>query len=514
MNHDKRSSIFNRYVFPTFGESRPDIFAFQETYLTDKHVASVHASLPGKVYMADGVSGSRGVLLGFNPRLDVEVQETVIDKDGRYIVAKVLIQKESLTIVTVYIEPTIARDKHLELMTDISDLVAQFENSRVIYCGDFNMVLDPHLDTNTKTHHTAVRTSTFQSFLDLNELTDVWRVQHPTDRRYTCFTNNQYLSRLDMFLCSPEMLTYVTSTDIGLAFQSDHSPITMQFSLHEDDRGRGFWRLPNYLLGVTDYVKTISELIKDSTERNSEVDDDLLWDTVQANIRGESIRFQCTLKREKKQRIENIESEIASAVQERDSHSDDKDMITHYTSKVNFLQIELNDVYIAANAKQRAFNEARKYFQNERSSKYYFRLPGKKYDSIKRLVTPQGHLVTDTSQILDRCVDRYSKLYTQEPNRNIDETMLQELFLQYSPYERMTYNHQQLLDKPITEMELYKALCTMKNDKAPGCLGLTVEFYRAFWPQISKLVHNSIMCALKKGGTVNYTEKRYITSCS
>ena len=57
----------------------------------------------------------------------------------------------------------------------------------------------------------------------------------------------------------------------------------------------------------------------------------------------------------------------------------------------------------------------------------------------------------------------------------------------------MHAQHYDLLNKLVTEQELYKALCTMKTDKVPGINGLTVEFFCTFWPQISKLVHGALM---------------------
>lgn len=39
-------------------------------------------------------------------------------------------------------------------------------------------------------------------------------------------------------------------------------------------------------------------------------------------------------------------------------------------------------------------------------------------------------------------------------------------------------------DKPITEQDLLTALKQMNNGKSPGTDGLTVEFYKFFWPEV------------------------------
>ena len=494
-NHAKRRSIFSHYVYSK-NQPQPDIYAFQETHLTEDHLFSVRTNLPGKFLISHGTSHARGVLLGFNPRLDVELVDRKLDDQGRYIVAKVLVNKEPLTIVTAYLEPQLSQQKVAEILSKIMDTVNQYENSRVIFCGDFNMVLNDDIDSNTK--RGAHKGAFFNKFIDSHDLTDVWRVQHPNTKRYTCFTNNRYLSRLDMFLLSPAMLTHVHNCDIGYSYLSDHSPVTMEFSLTEPDSGRGPWRLPKFLLGVNEWKKQVEEFITEMEQTHQGTDDGILWDTIEGGVRGISIRYLAHTKRVKKEKIENLEAQVANAVQQRDNACHNVDLMQHYANKVNFLQIELDDVFQAENAKLRAYHTARKYFENERSTKYYFHTPGKKYDSIKRLITPQGYVVTDTQEILSMCVKHYSKVYTQSVV-STNDVSLNNLFLRHIPEERMSYKHFQLLEKPISEDELYKALCTMKNDKAPGGSGLTVEFYRTFWPKISRLVHRAITHAFNSG---------------
>ena len=45
------------------------------------------------------------------------------------------------------------------------------------------------------------------------------------------------------------------------------------------------------------------------------------------------------------------------------------------------------------------------------------------------------------------------------------------------------------MDELISEIELDKALKMFKLNKSPGKDGLTLEFYRAFWPQLKCLYY-------------------------
>ena len=42
-----------------------------------------------------------------------------------------------------------------------------------------------------------------------------------------------------------------------------------------------------------------------------------------------------------------------------------------------------------------------------------------------------------------------------------------------------------ILDQPISMKELYDSLISMKQNNTPGYDGFPVEFYVAFWPDIS-----------------------------
>ena len=89
-------------------------------------------------------------------------------------------------------------------------------------------------------------------------------------------------------------------------------------------------------------------------------------------------------------------------------------MVQHYAAKVKFLQVELDDVFLAMNVQDRQFQSARKYYETGRSTKYHFRLPGYHNQHIKLLKDSQGNVVTSDTEILGVCHSFYNKLYTQE----------------------------------------------------------------------------------------------------
>ena len=155
VSYDKRSSLFNRQLHRE--GCGPDIFALQETHITDAYINKIRSELRGPVLYSQGTVHGRGVMLGFSPKINVEMVDQVIDSDGRYIVAKVRINNEPLTVVTVYLEPTLCVSKCNEVFASITAAVNKFENNRVIYCGDFNCIIDSKLDSNNKGSQVSVR---------------------------------------------------------------------------------------------------------------------------------------------------------------------------------------------------------------------------------------------------------------------------------------------------------------------------------------------------------------------
>ena len=56
-----------------------------------------------------------------------------------------------------------------------------------------------------------------------------------------------------------------------------------------------------------------------------------------------------------------------------------------------------------------------------------------------------------------------------------------------------------VLDKPISLIELHEALKCMRPDTVPGCDGLTVGFYLKFWPVIKEFLFSSYIYAFEQG---------------
>ena len=72
-------------AFPAGQQS--DIF-LQETYSSTETIKRWEAEWGGKVVASHGTTHSKGVMVLFKPNLNVTINKTLADKNGRYILAE------------------------------------------------------------------------------------------------------------------------------------------------------------------------------------------------------------------------------------------------------------------------------------------------------------------------------------------------------------------------------------------------------------------------------------------
>ena len=141
--YDKRLRIINHYLYQN-ACSQPDIFTFQETHSTAgvEPVWSTQFSRGAKLLWSHGTSASRGIVLGFKAKLQAKIVSHIADKDGHYVGANVKLHGQSFTIASIYLLPNSTLGEKLEILNSIMKAIGTFNNSRVIMCGDFNIVFE------------------------------------------------------------------------------------------------------------------------------------------------------------------------------------------------------------------------------------------------------------------------------------------------------------------------------------------------------------------------------------
>ena len=154
--------------------------------------------------------------------------------------------EEVFTVISIYLEPQCCQQFVSSFLHDIAKQIDKLGHNRVIWMGDFNVTLNPELDTTTK--QTYYNKSVLLPFMELHELTDVWRVLNPFKSHYTVRTKTgrgrTVLTRSDFFLSSPALLTGLVNAEIRDAYVSDHNPITTEFFIGGPMQGKRILEVP------------------------------------------------------------------------------------------------------------------------------------------------------------------------------------------------------------------------------------------------------------------------------
>ena len=120
--------------------------------------------------------------------------------------------------------------------------MSQWNPNHAIYTGDWNISLDPALDTLNYQNVNNPRAKA-ELIYKMNELglVDIYRELNPTERKYSWkqWGSNKF-ARLDFFLVSNSLLPFVQNTDILPSCYSDHCPIILDILSQNSNGERGF----------------------------------------------------------------------------------------------------------------------------------------------------------------------------------------------------------------------------------------------------------------------------------
>ena len=204
-----------------------------------------------------------------------------------------------------------------------------------------------------------------KSYMEMHDLTDIWKAVHREDKRYTCFGLNK--SRIDLTLASPSFMSHVVDSSIGISYMSDHAPVIVDFTLEQDSQGPGFWRLPQYILSDPAYIHTIDNVIEDTVAKNRDLDPAQLWDFLKLSVSSKSIEFLAQSQQVKKAWVKQIDSDIKTVNIAREK-AQTSTAIRCYTEKLSLLQWECDKIISFRTHQEQAYNAACKHYESNQST--------------------------------------------------------------------------------------------------------------------------------------------------
>ena len=241
----KRRSIFRRIHNQNYH------FSFlQETHSSKDSAITWEAEWGGKALFSHGSTNSKGVMILINPKLDCKIEEVIADKDGRYIIADILLNQVRILLVNIYAPND--QTQQVLFFKRLQQHLEPFADEHIVVGGDFNCALT---DKDKKGGHPVCKKAPV--IKEINQLccaynlTDVWRSLNPDLESFTWRNKSFKIQcRLDYFLVSQDLCRLATSCKIVHAAETDHSEILIHFKNETANqrKGPGFWKFNNSLL--------------------------------------------------------------------------------------------------------------------------------------------------------------------------------------------------------------------------------------------------------------------------
>lgn len=119
-----------------------DIIFLQETHLKNDSHNRLRCRWIGQLYHSNFLSKAWGTAILIRKGIPFKHKETIVDKEGRYIIVTGELHSISLTLVNIY-GPNFDNPQFFQ---KIFALIPDMSQSNLIIRGDLNCVLDQYLD--------------------------------------------------------------------------------------------------------------------------------------------------------------------------------------------------------------------------------------------------------------------------------------------------------------------------------------------------------------------------------
>ena len=266
-------------------------------------------------------------------------------------------------------------------------------------------------------------------------------------------------------------------------------------------RGPGVWRFNNLLLDDPRFNDEVTQLISDLCAKFSDTDPVTKWDAIKFRLCEFCKKFSIKRAADIKANINRLENEYKQLLNQFQVDTSNSEL----WQMIELLRIQIDDYY-EDKAKSAAFRARCRWLgDGEKSSKYFFSLEKSNYEhkTMKMIEKDNGSITHDPHEILELQYNFYSTLYTSDSNVIFE--------MENTTNCKISLASKELLEKDLTINELTAAVFSMKNDKAPGCDGLSVNFYKHFWKLLSSIFYEMTMYAMSTGNMPKSSLKGYIS---
>ena len=174
-------SVKRRNLFRWLHNGKYDLIFLQETY-SDKTIEN--AEWGGDICYSHGSKHSRGVMILFRPTLKAKNISITNDKNGRLLIVRLTLQGEEFCFVNVCVPNN--QNQQINFYNELTSKLRPYANENLKMGGDFNCPLENIDKIGGK--DISSKKSVIQYITEMSDnlnLADIWRLHHPSDKRFT-----------------------------------------------------------------------------------------------------------------------------------------------------------------------------------------------------------------------------------------------------------------------------------------------------------------------------------------
>ena len=292
-----RERIKRRKLFLWLRKKNYDIYFLQETHSTKNDEVLWKNEWGGKAFFTYSSTNRTGCGCLIRNNANISIQNIIRDGDGRFIIMEVNIEDELFTLVNLYCP----NKDEPQFFRNIFGILNNLNIDNLLLGGDINFVQDIDFDKIGR-NLVSFRQSreVLNKFLNEENLIDIWRIRHPTEKKFTWQRRNpEVFCRLDYFFIPLNKSADVKSAEIYPAILTDHSLISVTFIFHSEKRGPGFWKLNCSLLNDVEFIRTIKTVILTTIEesKTEKYTHSFTWELIKFNVKNEASKYASEAKK-------------------------------------------------------------------------------------------------------------------------------------------------------------------------------------------------------------------------
>uniref|UniRef100_A0AAX7SHF8 exodeoxyribonuclease III n=1 Tax=Astatotilapia calliptera TaxID=8154 RepID=A0AAX7SHF8_ASTCA len=217
-------------------EIKANILFLQETHSGKEEETFWKHQWGDSILYSHGTTHSAGVTILFN-KFAGRVIDHKSDGMGHWIMVLVEVCEQKIILINVYGYNN--RSLNRNMMSNLSKLIAKWSttygSTQVIIGGDFNLAPNSWLDRQPQRGNQPEHESIICDLCTTTNMIDYWRMTNPNTKKYTWFSpsNKNVCSRLDYWLVSQTVSSYVTKCETQSTPLTDHCLISLLLSLRK-----------------------------------------------------------------------------------------------------------------------------------------------------------------------------------------------------------------------------------------------------------------------------------------